>query len=186
MKRKILYCLFSFIILTSCSLNQDSKDRFEFDIPKLKEYYDPLMKDAQKWSPDAYLYFVDIPFGERIPWLLSASFYSPTKNDESLQVILDLQSKLVSRRFSLPDVLQKEPILLSQWEIDSQDALSILISYDTVSMDVITNLCGSLVLRRESTLPNRPLVWVLYYHECGWLFTEHLYLDPISGQVIEP
>jgi hypothetical protein len=47
------------------------------------------MVEAQKWSADAYLYSVDFAIGEKKPWILSAEFYSPTRHEESLEVILD-------------------------------------------------------------------------------------------------
>lgn len=187
MKLKTLCYLLGVLILISCSSNKESKQRSEIEILELKEYYEPLMKVAQKWAPDAYLYAVDISVGEKKPWILAADFYSPSKEFESLSVVLDLQNEYSSRKFSQqPKILQQQPILPPQLKIDSQEALSILIAENMNSINNISELCGSLKLDRRPTLPNRPLVWWLTYYECGSPAGNYSYLDPITGKVIVP
>lgn len=86
MKIKILCCLLVILLLISCT---SPTTRGSIEIPKLADYYEILMVEAQKWSADAYLYSVDFAIGEKKPWILSAEFYSPTRHEESLEVILD-------------------------------------------------------------------------------------------------
>ncbi len=146
------------LILMSCSSSQKEQIQ-KIDVPELKEYYEPLMKKAQEWAPDAYLYSVDIPIGKK-PWLLYASFYSVTKKKESFSATLDLQGKISGQVFSHElEIVQKEPILLSQWKVDSQEALDILISENTDAVNAIRNLCGSIMLSRALPIAGKPLVW---------------------------
>src|SRR5512147_1722358 len=111
MKPKLAYSLIIFLLLISCSPNTNNINVNEFEIPELIEYYDAIIKEAEKWSPDAYLYIVSIPFGKR-PWLLTAGFYSPTKDNESLEIQINLDGKIIQNRFLHEfGVVQEEPIL---------------------------------------------------------------------------
>jgi len=187
MKLKILCYLVVVLILISCSSNNDNSDTSTVEIPELKEYYEPLMKEAQKWSPDAYLYAVDFSIAGKKPWILAADFYSPSKEHESIEVLLNLQNKYSSRVFSHQiKILQQEPILPSQWKIDSQEALNMLLSENKDLINKMAELCGSLKFDRRPTLPDQPLVWWLTYYECGSPASNFSYLDPITGKVIVP
>jgi len=187
MKLKTLCYLLGVLILISCSSNNESRQKSEIEILELKEYYASLMKEAQIWASDAYLYEVDIEIGAKKPWALSAGFYSPSKDYESFEVLLNLQNRYSSRVFSHQrKILQQEPILPSLWKIDSQEALNILLLENEDSINNITELCGSLKLDRRPTLPKRPLVWWLTYYECGSPAGNYSYLDPITGKIIVP
>ena len=171
--------------MTSCSSKDDFSINNNFGIPQLRYYYEPILKEAQIWSPDAYLVDVDIPIGVKRPWLLSAYFFSPTKSKESLEVLLDSEGKLSERKFShVMEILQEDPILPSQWKIDSQDALDILVEENIDSINKITELCGSLTLSREAILENRPLVWGLTYYQCGLPTGNYSFLDPLTEKII--
>lgn len=185
MKLTFLWYLFCVLILMSCSSN--SKEQApKIDVPELKEYYVPLRKEAQKWSPDAYLYSVDIPIGKK-PWLLYADFYSATRNKESFGIMLDLQGQVSGQVFSQEsEIPQKEPILLSQWKVDSQEALDILIAENTEAINAIRNLCGSLILNRASPFSGEPLVWKFRPRECGLPDSSYYYLNPVTGEVMSP
>jgi hypothetical protein len=188
MKYKVLLLItIIFIILTSCSpdtsINKISPDNIE--IPSLKEYYEILVAEARKWSPDAYLREVDIPIGKK-DWAMSADFYSPTNDKQSLTVIVSIESNLSSRIFGYTvNVPQSKPVLFSDWKIDSQDALEILMHEHTDYFASVSNPCGSIKLSRMSYLPDNPLLWVLSYYECGSPTSNYLYLDATSGVVIE-
>lgn len=187
--RKLFTCYFIIIVfLLSCSSNQTPtmENRDKYKIPELKTYYESLELEAQKWSSDAYLYEVDIPVGKKTV-LLTASFNSPTRIKQSIQVILDLQSRLSTQKFSQNlEILQEEPITPSKYEIDSQEALNILMEDNQNLIDTINEMCGSLKLRRISTLPDRPVAWVFLYRECGSVRSNHSYLDAMTGTTIEP
>ncbi len=187
MKMKIAICLLVFQLLVSCSSNPTQIPNSTFDIPELEEYYEPLMKEAQTWSPDAYLYKVIIPIGQK-SWVLSASLYSSAKDDQGLQILLDQSGKFTQRRFQYESgVLQQEPILRDQWEIGSRDALSGLVSENIDSIQSLGEVCGSLVLVRVASLPDQPLVWILNYNDCALpLSNTQSYLDPVTGNPIKP
>jgi hypothetical protein len=144
LKIAFLWCLFCIPVLISCSSNQQEQIQ-KIDIPELKKYYEPLTKEAQKWSPDAYLIAVDIPIGSpgKKPWLLWADFYSVTKKKESFSATLDLQGKISGQVFGTElEIMQKEPILLSEWEVDSQEALDILVSKNAEAINAINVSSG--------------------------------------------
>ena len=186
MKTKIILSLLLILIFSSCSSSMPVRTSDPtIKIPELKEYYESLMDEGRKWSPDAYMYLVEIPIGWKT-WTLSAAFYSPSKNDESLQVLLEPDGQLTNQRFRQErGVLQQDPILSSQWQIGSQDALNILMNENIDTIQTYTEVCGSLILGRGSTLPDRPLLWILYYHDCrSPLDMYHSYLDPKSGIII--
>jgi hypothetical protein len=188
LKIAFLWCLFCIPVLISCSSNQQEQIQ-KIDVPELKEYYVPLMKEAQKWSPDAYLDTVNIPIGPpgKKPFLLWADFNSVTKKKESFSATLDLQGKISGQVFSQEsDVLQNEPILLSEWEVDSQEALDILMAENAEAIKTIRNLCGSLILNRGSLIAGKPLVWKFCPRECGSADGIIYYLNPITGEVISP
>ncbi len=188
MRNTFPWYLVCMLILVSCSPRQKEQIQ-HIDVPELKEYYMPLMKEAQKWSPDAYLYSVDMPIGPsgKKPWLLYASFYSATKNKESLSVTLDLQGKISGQVFSHElAVVQQEPISLSEWKVDSQEALDILMSKNAEEINAVSNLCGSLILNRASPISGKPLVWKLRPRECGSPDGKYYYLHPMTGEVISP
>jgi len=188
MKKSFISYFIIIVLLLSCSPNQTPivEDKEIYKIPELVKYYEALGLEAQKWSSDAYLYEVDIPIGKKTV-LLTASFNSPTRSKESIQVILDLQSRTSIQKFSQDlEILQEEPITLAKFKIDSQEALSILVEKNQNSIDTINEMCGSLKLSRVSTLPDRPITWVFLYRECGSVKSSHSYLDPITGTIIEP
>jgi hypothetical protein len=185
MKIAFRWYLLCVLLLISCS-SSPKKPIENISVPELKEHYAPLLKEAQKWAADAYLYSVDIPIGKK-PWLLYADFYSATKNNESLAVTLDLQGRISGQVFSQQlDVVQKEPILLSQWKVDSQEALETLISANKDAINAIKNLCGSIMLTRASPFPEKPLVWNFQPRECGSPDGNTYYLDPMTGKVLSP
>lgn len=186
MKTKILLFLLVVQILVSCSPTQKTTPDLTSEIPEFKEYFETLTKQSTEWEPDAYMYMVDIPIGRK-NWMLSASFYSPTNNRESLEVLLELDGNLSIRKYGHEfGILQQEPILISQLEIGSRDALKILFAENTSSITALTEVCGSLILGRGSTIPNRPLLWILYYNECGSPFQSHSYLNPLTGKIVIP
>jgi hypothetical protein len=183
MKITFPWYLFCVLVLISCSPGPTEQIE-NIDIPELKEYYTPLLKEAQKWAADAYLYSVDIPIGKK-PWLIYADFYSATKNKESFAITLDLQGKISGQVFSQElEVVQKEPILLSQWKVDSQEALDILMAENTDAINRIRNLCGSIMLTRASPFPEKQLVWNFQPRECGSPDGNIYYLDPLTGETL--
>jgi hypothetical protein len=188
LKIAFLWCLFCIPVWISCSSNQQEQIQ-KIDVPELKEYYVPLMKEAQKWSPDAYLIAVDIPIGPvgKKPWLLWADFNSVTKKKESFSATLDLQGKISGQLFGTElEILQKEPILLSEWEVDSQEALDILVSKNAEAINAIRNLCGSIMLNRASPIAGKSLFWDFQPRECGSPDGTNYYLNAITGEVISP
>lgn len=188
MRKSFIFYFVIIVLLLSCSPNQTPivEDKENYKIPELMKYYESLELEAQKWSSDAYLYEVDIPIGKKTT-LLTASFNSPTRTKESIQVVLDLQSRLSVQKFRQDlEILQEEPITPSKFKIDSQEALNILVEKNQNSIDTIKEMCGSLKLSRLSTLPDRPITWVFLYRECGSVKSDHSYLDPITGTIFEP
>jgi hypothetical protein len=186
MRLKIFVYIFVIQILLSCSSRPTPIPDRVFDMPELKDHYQALMQEAQSWSPDAYLHEIYIPIGQKSS-VLEAEFYSPTENNQSLEISIDVDGKLTKRKFRYElGVLQQTPILRNEWEVGSQDALRILIGENKDSIQSLDAICGSLVLTRVKSLPNQPLLWILNYSDCSVLTYNHSYLDPITGKVVMP
>jgi hypothetical protein len=186
MRIKTVFYFCIMLLLLSCSSSPTPINSEILQIPELIEHYDAILKEAQIWSLDAYLYKVYIPIGQQ-SWELIASFYSTTITDQSLQILLDSSGVLKTQRFKELGVIEKDPILPTQWSVGSRDALTMLMSENENAIQSLNNVCGSLVLVHASSLSGRPLVWILNYNECAIpLKNTQSFLDPLTGKVMQP
>lgn len=187
MKFNVLFCLIITGMLISCSSTRNYAHENGVEILELNNYYDTLILEGRKWSDDAYLYSVDFAIGERRPWALSAGFYSSTKTQESLVVIIDphmqISRQVIDHKREIP---RGDPITHVNWKIGSQDALQRLLTENAKAIASIDNLCGSLRLGRVLNLATHPLVWRLTYYECATPDAYYAYLNPLTGEIIEP
>jgi len=147
-------------------------------------------KEAEIWKSDAYLIWVDIDIRPDYPEksiVSTAAFNSPSSEYESLLIYLmaDDTVKQEIVEHEIP-VYQQEPITHNDWEIDSQEALDLMLDQD--GLDFIWNSdwqCSFLILERVLHNPDQPVVWRLTLMECLGDFVRHILLDPITGEILE-
>ena len=91
-----------------------------------------LEREAKSWQTDAYLAWAEIPIrlghSEKKPELIAAEFYSPSMEFESLGVELTADGSITSELVEYEaSIFHRDPIALADWEIDSQEALDIML-----------------------------------------------------------
>jgi hypothetical protein len=149
-----------------------------------REYFPLLLDQAQLWEDDVYLDYLRIDLSPS-PFLMVAHFQSSLKPYESLGVNLLLDGTITTEKYSYDIPLHgHEPISESDWLIDSQDALNMIleeINYSDIDFSQEHGNC--LRLERFLATISQPVIWHLVY-DFGPSY-EHYYLDPITGELLE-
>ena len=171
-------------VLASC------KGQQSLPVVSLREELPRLEEAARLWNSAAYLADAELPIpgGEHGPWLVSASFNSPTEQYQSLLVFLredgTIDTEIIPH--TVP-VVQVEPIEANDWEVDSQEALDIAL--DEEGMQFLEEHpgagCSSLALVRIGLEPDSPVVWRLVLSDCldSWV-GQTTEIDATTGEVI--
>jgi hypothetical protein len=151
-----------------------------------------LEAKALSWRSDAYLTEVIIPIEVDSPppgeFLIQAYCNSVSDNKEFLVVLLDQNGELHSSVSALPQPTNERPIVRSDWQIDSVEALiSLLTDEDTRFLFSNTeNNCSTLDLQRNRRLTTDTVVWRILVHGCvasDYMHDENM--NPISGEKIK-
>ena len=194
--KKITLILTLFILvsmfITACN-DSDATTSSPNSVPiiSLSENLDILEKEAKSWQSDAYLAWVNIYIRIEYPenaQVLTAQFYSPSSESESLAVKMSLEGVITQEPVdhSIP-VYQQDPITLDDWNIDTQEALDMMLDQDGLrflkSQD--EEQCSFLRLERLRYKPEQPVVWRLTLMECLGDYVRHILLDPITGEFLE-
>lgn len=194
MKKK--YALQSIIILASIFLNACSNNlgttpaTSVVSVISLKENFDALLKEARIWKNDFYLAWAQIPIRMDVsdnPAVIAAEFYSPNMEFESLGVELFLNGSITSEPVEYEvSIYHRDPITVDDWEIDSQEALDIMLDDEGLDFLLSTDTqCSFLMLERRIGQPDQPVVWRLTLMDCLGPYVRHIILDPISGEILE-
>ena len=194
MKKK--YVVQSIIILTTIFLNACNNNFGTTPTPSgvsvisFKENFDALQEEARTWQNDTYLAWAQIPLrmedsGDSV--VIAAEFYSPNIEFESLGVELSLDGSITSEPVKYEvSIFQREPIALSDWELDSGEALDIML--DKEGMDFLKSnktQCSFLMLERDLSMVGQPVVWRLTLMDCLGSYVRQILIDPISGEFLE-
>lgn len=177
-----LFLLFS--ILAAC---KPTTPEILVKIPSFREYYPILLKEAQEWRTDAYLHDARIFLFPRSSdsYHISAGFYSPSADSESLAVDL-LQDGTITSEIFIHEypVYHHEPITENDWKIDGQEAMGYMINEAGLQfLDPDKNYCSFTILQRVLPTQDQPVIWSLTLWDCADA-VQHLYLDANSGEIL--
>jgi hypothetical protein len=157
-------------------------------IPSVREYYPMLYKEAQKWRPDAYLdearVFLFPHFSNSN--VISASFYSPSEDLESLGIDFHKDGTITSEVFiNEYPVYHHIPIAEDDWKIDSQEAMEIMLDEDGRQfINSGRSDCSYIILKRILPAQNQTVIWSLALWDCSNSM-QLLYLDANSGELLD-
>lgn len=168
-------------LLTGCKSAETSDIH---SIISAKEYYPQLLEKAQAWQADAYLDYLIIKLTPSSS-VIGGFFLSPTNPNEKLGVDVFQDGTISTEVYFLSITLRgHEPIQESDWLIDSQAALNIILEKQpTIRIDFSRLTTSCLKLERFLAARNQPVVWHLVYDDDPT--TMHYYLDPITGELLE-
>jgi hypothetical protein len=157
-------------------------------IPSFREHYPILLEEAQKWKPDAYLdearIFLFPKFSDS--YLISAVFFSPSEDLESLAVDLYQNGAITSEAFIQEyPVYQHKPITETDWKIDSQDAMEYMLDKSGVRFpNPDNNDCSFIILKRVLPVQDQLVIWSLSLWDCSDA-VQHIYLNANSGEMLD-
>lgn len=144
------------------------------------------------WHSDAYLTEVTIPIEVDSPppgeFLIHSYYFSVSDNSEMLAVLLDQNGELHSSVSPLPQPMNEQPIVRSDWQIDSVEALKSLLTDADVRflLSDTDNNCSSLDLVRNPRVSKDIVVWEILVHGCvGSDYMHDENMNPISGEKLE-
>lgn len=185
MTRSLVSICLSIIFLSVLVGCKTLKERPMIEIISAREYYPLLLEEALKWQEDAYLDQIDLYFDPRdIP--IRAHFLSLSCEFESLGVNV-LQDGTISTEIFEHEVhiYHHPPILESDWEIDSEEALNLILKKTNHAPIDFSKVTNYLKLQRYLATQSQPVVWHLaLIYDLGGK-AEHYYLDPIKGEMVE-
>jgi hypothetical protein len=191
-KRILTISIFILTLISSCNGQAThTPSSGSIEIISLRETLPILEEEAQSWKSDSYLIWADIELRLKFPdnyHVVTGAFNSFNSENESLLVYLAEDGTVTQEivEHEIP-VYQREPITLDDWEIDSQEALDLMLDQD--GLDFIQNndwQCSFLKLERLLYKPEQPVVWRLTLMEClGGDYVRHILLDPITGEFLE-
>ena len=189
MTRPVLRTIIGFALvagINACTNGEEPLVRTE----SLQEKLPSIEEAALNWRPDAYLVQAEVELlsGDSQRSLIVAGFQSPSKESESLMVILDQDGSIVTERVphTVP-VRQTEPILNEHWELDTSDAFEKALSEEgrDYLLSNPESQCSRLVLYRNVRKPGEPVEWSL---SLGGCLLEGLFqrttIDPITGEIL--
>jgi hypothetical protein len=194
MKKKcivITIVILACILLNACNNSEGTTPSpSTVSVVSLKENLGALEKEARAWQSDAYLAWVNLrirlDYPENTP-IVTAEFYSPSVEFESLGINLATDGSITSESVEYEvSIFHRDPITLNDWEVDSQEALDIML--DDEGLDFLRSTdtqCSILMLERRLDLPDQPVVWRLTLMDCLGPYVRHIMLDPISGEILE-
>jgi hypothetical protein len=188
MKTDAKYITFIALIILAGIGCTPEKSKISIKIPSFRQYYPVLLKEAEKWRPDAYLdearIFLFPKFSDSS--VISASFRSPSKDFESLGVYLHADETITSEIFvSAYPINHHEPITENVWKIDSQEALEYMLKTSgRRSVNPDRDACSFLMLERVLPLQDQPAVWSLTLWDCHDA-VQHLYSNASSGEMLD-
>lgn len=184
-----LFILIFAIIVSACRASSTGSTRLmDIQVPSLKESYSDLLLRAVEWDKDAYLYsasvYIDDHPGQR---QISLAFHSPTKQYESIIIttLTDGSIEMAVVEHTIP-VIQRSPILTHDWDIDSNEALTMFISSNEDAKEFLVTHpkhCSKLKLERFAPADNQPVVWTLSLFDCSYE-SKYFYLNPITGEML--
>jgi hypothetical protein len=156
----------------------------------LKEKLGALEKEARAWQNDAYLAWAEIPIRLELSdnaELIAAEFYSPRMKFESLGVEMAADGSITSEPVKYEvSIFHRDPIARDDWEVDSQEALEIML--DDEGLDFLQSTdtqCSFLILERRLDQTDQPVVWRLTLMDCLGPYVRHILLDPILREILE-
>lgn len=192
MHKKISSLFIVIVILSACNNPFSTPSTSTpISIISLEQNIGQLQEKANEWDPDAYLVSVDIPIsvnGEIVQsWLISAVFQSTSKEQESVIIHLypDDKFEVISVDHKKP-INHVHPLTQQEWQIDSQEALNLLLDEDRTRLLKQTQKnCSDLSLEHRDPRENS-VIWILTIFDCGPdMSGKHYYLDPNTGEVDE-
>jgi hypothetical protein len=179
------------ILLNACNNGEGTTPApSRVSVVSLKENLGALEKEAKAWQSDAYLTWAEIPIRldpSDNAELIATEFYSPSVEFESLGVDLAADGSITSEPVEYEvSIFHRDPITLDDWEVDSQEAIDIML--DDEGLDFLRSTdtqCSFLMLERRLDRPEKPVVWRLTLMDCLGPYVRHIILDPISGEILE-
>jgi hypothetical protein len=184
---RIYSCFIVSLILISIGCTPAESD-VSVKIPSFRKYYPILLKEAQKWQSNAYLdearIFLFPKFSDS--YLISAIFFSPSKDLESLAVDIYQNGTVTSESFiqEFP-VYQHQPITETDWKIDSQEAMEIMLTKAGLRfLNPEKNDCSFIILKRVLPIQEQPVIWSLSLWDCSGA-AQYLYMDANSGEILD-
>jgi hypothetical protein len=185
LRRNIAFITSAVLIMAGC---KPATSNMPANIASFREHYPSLLREAQSWRADAYLddarifLFPESPDANAI----SAVFYSPVNDLESLAVDLHIDGIITSKVFTQEYLIyQHEPITEEDWKIDSQEALDYMRSEAGWRfLDPDNNRCSFIMLKRILPAQGQPVIWSLTLWDCENR-VQHSYLDANSGRILE-
>ena len=170
------------IMLSACTLSPQDHP-VNIRVISLKRALPDLVKKAAEWHSDAYLVDVHISLDDRDNDQIIASFRSPSEDHEILGVTYHLNGSISVEYFkTVESILQLKPIRDSDWKIDSQAALNIMLSDQDIGYIVgneNAKICSTFMLFRDPYLPDRQVVWHLSLWNCQ--ITKEKHINSSSG-----
>lgn len=161
-------------------------------VESLQENWSRLEGSALEWHSDAYLIevsppiFVDSPKSQER--LVSAFFSSLSDTREMLVLMLNNNDEIHAETYQLSIPISDKPIVKSDWQIDSVDALARLLTKDDAEFlfSHIGTQCSDLSLRRWPNIPTKSVVWRIFVNDCTDAgYARYEYIDAMNGQRIE-
>jgi hypothetical protein len=155
-------------------------------IPSFKENYPMLLDEAKKWESDAYLSDAVVNFHTDMRYAVSASFYSPSQDFESITIHLMWDGTKTSEVFSYEHPINHhKPITLNDWSIDSQEILEYIPNSDIRhKINSNNDICSFLKLERFLPQAKQPVVWMLKLWNCSSP-SQTMYLDANTGYILD-
>lgn len=185
----IVHVVIMIVLLAACNFATSPATVETVDVLSLKEYYPRLLAEAQKWRSDAYLDYARISLYQQSSIVIKSNFFSLTEDHQSVGVDLLPDGTLSVQYFTYDESIYRYEAIYphkaiedKDWEIDSQEALNLMLDQDGINLLKSGNaVCSYIKLTRFVSRDEQPLVWILMLSDCDGANSRKFYLDPITG-----
>lgn len=166
--------LVALILIAACTRSRG----LPVEVESLKQHLPAIVEAAKSWRSDAYLESASVRLIDEsyTSYLIWADFASPSEESESVAVKLLTDGSIDVETFDqvIPGA-RIEPITDDDWELDSQEAVSIALDDDGRRFleEQAGEQCSLAILERMNSAAGAPVVWRLVLSECA---------NPLSGQ----
>jgi hypothetical protein len=150
----------------------------------LKDLWNSIEISAHNLQSDAYLTRADFDI-RRDDGALYAEYYSPSVPDNGIEVSLESSRQISSRWWDSPPDGLLQPIYLTDWSVDSQDALG-LFAKIPLARSCLTASSPSVIYLSLYPVDAGYPVWDLDLWNCPEFGSEqHYYLNAQTSEVIQ-
>jgi len=151
-------------------------------------------EEAKKWAKDAYLYSADVSMVDNTWWIIFSIYEAKSEPYDFIFIYTENDGSITTDiNTSNTPLRHTEPIIESDWTIDSQDAIDVFLQDEEIHKCIMSNrdtqdvsIFNSIELSLERVIwiKDSPAAWILSLSDNCNVEHRYIVLDAKTGEII--